>query len=81
MERLMKYDNTGDSHIRLLLKYPDKYQVQNGLVKLFLEAFYSILWDKSNPLNQKLEVAVKKFSSKEEMLALTAGCFGWHSAA
>ncbi len=40
---MIKPQNVGDSHIRLMLKKPKKYGIAKELVENFLTAFYSIL--------------------------------------
>ena len=56
LDALVKPENTGDSHIRMLLKYPDMYGIDGEIVKMFLRSFYKILWDQKNPLSNKLLV-------------------------
>ena len=59
LKALMDPKNNGDSHIKLLLTYPDKYAIDVETVKLFLNAFYSILWA-DNEYSAKLAVAFHK---------------------
>jgi hypothetical protein len=54
LEALVEPDNNGDLHIKMLLRYPDMYGIDVELVKMFLRAFYKVLWDQSNPYSQKL---------------------------
>jgi len=50
--------NVGDSHIRLMLKNPKWYFVGDHLTPMVLKAFYSVMWDKSNPFREKLKLDV-----------------------
>ena len=54
--------NTGDTHLKLLLTYPDKYAVDVNTVKLFLNAFYTLLWA-DNEYSPKLAVPFMKLTS------------------
>lgn len=44
LQRLVEFENQGDSHIRLMLKQPEWYQLNNLLVPMVLRSFYSLLW-------------------------------------
>lgn len=54
LEKLTNVENQGDSHIRLMLKHPEWYQVSPQLVPMVLKSFYNLLWrqnqDSSSPL-------------------------------
>mgnify|MGYP007031657074 CR=1 FL=1 len=58
LEALTKPENIGDSHIRMLLKYFEKYSINPELVKLFIKSYFKLLWDKTNELSSKLELEV-----------------------
>jgi len=66
LQKLTEVENHGDSHIRLLLKQPDWFQLNKYLVPMAVKAFYNLLWQQSSdaksPLNKspklKLEVLV-----------------------
>ncbi len=58
LEALTKPENVGDSHLRMLLKYYEKYSINPDLVKLFLKSYYKLLWDKKNLLSSKLKLEV-----------------------
>lgn len=66
LQKLTEVENHGDSHIRLLLKKPEWFQVSEYLVPMAVKAFYHLLWqqntDPKSPLYQssklKLEVLV-----------------------
>lgn len=47
LERLTEVENHGDSHIRLLLKQPDLFQIDSRITPLVLKAFYRHLWAQS----------------------------------
>jgi hypothetical protein len=53
---LTQPENIGDSHIKMLVKYPDEYSIDGTLVQKFLRSFYKLLWDKSNPYSQHLKL-------------------------
>jgi hypothetical protein len=50
----MKAENTGCMHIRNMIKSPDNYNIRVDIVRMFLKSFYRTLWDRSNPLSEKL---------------------------
>lgn len=50
--------NVGDSHLRLMLEYPQLYSIRPEVVKHFLTAIYSILWDNTNYLSKLVQVDV-----------------------
>jgi len=54
LQRLVEFENHGDSHIRLLLKQPEWFQLNKVLVPMVLRSFYSLLWqqhqDPSSPI-------------------------------
>jgi len=54
LQALLEPDNEGDLHIKMLLRYPDMYGIDVELVKMFLRAFYKVLWDSTNPFSEKL---------------------------
>merc|ERR1719160_2373742 len=44
LDKLTMVENQGDSHIRLMLKHPEWFQVSPQLVPMVLKSFYSLLW-------------------------------------
>lgn len=66
LEKLTEVENHGDSHIRLLLKKPEWFELNQYLVPMAVKSFYRLLWkqssDESSPLHKvsklKLEVLV-----------------------
>merc|ERR1719230_26427 len=59
LEKLTEVENQGDSHIRLLLKQPEWFQLDAALVPMVLKAFYSTLWKESaNPGQPRLALRV-----------------------
>jgi len=66
LKKLTEAENHGDSHIRMLLKKPEWFQLNEFLVPMALKSFYTLLWQQSadprSPLNRapklKLEVLV-----------------------
>jgi hypothetical protein len=63
LSRLTQVDNQGDSHIRLMLKEPEWYQVGDYLVPMVLSAFYRSLWKQNQDpkhaaLGNKLRLVV-----------------------
>jgi len=63
LEKLTQVDNHGDSHIRLLLKQPEWYQLGDYLVPMVIKAFYSNLWrqnqDASSPLHREPKLKLR----------------------
>jgi len=55
---LVKPENIGDLHLKMMVKYPQQFSIRKEIVEMFLRAFYKILWDKDNDLYQKLELDV-----------------------
>ncbi len=58
LEALTTPENNGDSHLRMLLKYPHMYPVDEKIVKMVLKSFYKLLWDKANEDSAKLQLEV-----------------------
>jgi len=58
LEALTQPENVGDTHIKLLLKYPDMYSIDPDLVKNFLKAYYSLLWNKEDPASSSLNLVM-----------------------
>ena len=54
MRVLLKPENTGCFHLKSMLKSPDNYNIRLEIVHMFLKSFYKTLWDKANPLSEKL---------------------------
>lgn len=55
---LVKSENIGDLHLKMMVKYPQQFSIKKEIVEMFLRAFYKILWNKENDLYQKLELDV-----------------------
>lgn len=58
LDALIEPENIGDSHIKMLVKYPEEYSIDGELVKKFIRSFYKLLWDKSNPYSQHLKLVL-----------------------
>lgn len=43
-------------HIRNMIKNPDNYGIRSEIILMFIKSFYKILWDRSNPLSEKLKI-------------------------
>lgn len=65
LEALIEPNNVGDTHLRMLLEYPEMYSISNELIKFYITAFYSILWDSDNPLNEILYLDILQGSHEE----------------
>lgn len=37
-----------------MVRNPEFFSLRVDLVKMFIKAFYTIMWDKTNPLREKL---------------------------
>ena len=55
---LVKAENIGDLHFKLMINYPHEFSIRKEIVEMFLRAFYKILWNKNDDLYQKLELDV-----------------------
>lgn len=51
---LVKPENIGDLHIRMMIKHPDQFSIRKEIVEMFIKSYYKIMWDKSNDLSKKL---------------------------
>jgi len=51
LEKLTEVENQGDSHIRLMLKKPEWYELKKELVPMVLKSFYSLLWRQNQDLS------------------------------
>ena len=58
LNALTSPENNGDSHLRMLLRYPDMYSIDVNIVKMAITSFYKLLWDKTNPDSAKLHLEV-----------------------
>ncbi|CAG9327741.1 unnamed protein product [Blepharisma stoltei] len=58
-------NNIGDSHIKLMLEYPELYSIRPNVIQLFIKAFYKILWDEANILRNYLFLDVLSGSHNE----------------
>merc|ERR1719198_1991749 len=56
LKKLTEVENHGDSHIRLMLKQPEWFQLNEYLVPMAVKSFYRLLWQKNPKL--KLEILV-----------------------
>jgi len=80
LQKLTEVENHGDSHIRLLLKKPEWFQLNQYLVPMAIKSFYHLLWqqntDATSPLNKhpklKLEVLVGQ-SDPQGFLEVSSG--------
>ncbi|OMJ70354.1 hypothetical protein SteCoe_31686 [Stentor coeruleus] len=54
LEALLEPNNIGDTHLRMLVEYPELYSINNDVVKHLIKAFYTVLWDDENPLREIL---------------------------
>lgn len=58
LQVLVKPENIGDLHLKMMVKYPQQFSIRKELVEMYLRSFYKILWNKDNELYQKLELEV-----------------------
>jgi hypothetical protein len=54
LDKLTEAENHGDSHIRLMLKQPDWFQLDSRLVPMVLRSFYSYLWQQNEDTSSVL---------------------------
>ena len=57
-ELIIKPENIGDLHIKMMLKYPEQFSIRKEIVEMFLRSFYKILWNKNNELSSKIELDI-----------------------
>lgn len=50
--------NIGDSHLRLMIEYPQMYSIRPEVVKYLITAFFEVLWNKEKGLEKLLKVEV-----------------------
>ena len=55
---IIKPENVGDLHLKMMLKYPEQFAVRKEIVEMFIRSYYKILWDKRNDLHMKLDLDV-----------------------
>lgn len=80
LQKLTEAENHGDSHMRLLLKKPGWFQLNQYLVPMAIKSFYHLLWlqntDERSPLHKspklKLEVLVGQ-SDPKAFLEVSSG--------
>jgi hypothetical protein len=42
----------------MMLKYPEQFAIRKEIVTMFITSFYKLLWNKEDPLSQKLELDI-----------------------
>lgn len=62
---IVKPENTGDLHLKMMLKYPDQFAIRKEIVTMFLTSFYKLLWNKDDDLSKKLELEVLNGDHRE----------------
>ena len=55
---ILKPENNGDLHIKMMLKYPEQFAIRIEIVNMFLTSFYKLLWNKEDELSKKLELEI-----------------------
>jgi hypothetical protein len=80
LDKLTEAENHGDSHIRLMLKSPDWFQLDERLVPMVLRSFYTSLWqqneEENSPLHQspRLQLVVLRGEpSPQAFLEVSSG--------
>ena len=58
IQALLKPDNIGDLHLKMMIRYPFQYAIRKEIIEMFLISFYKILWNKESDLSSKLELEV-----------------------
>jgi hypothetical protein len=58
IKALLKPDNIGDLHLKMMIKYPDQFAIRKEIIEMFIISFYKILWNKESDLSSKLELDV-----------------------
>mmetsp|Transcript_8546 Transcript_8546/g.26784 ORF Transcript_8546/g.26784 Transcript_8546/m.26784 type:complete len:278 (+) Transcript_8546:3-836(+) len=59
LQKLTEVENQGDSHIRLMLKQPEWFQLHQLLVPMVLRSFYGLLWMQHQDPTSSLYAAPK----------------------
>lgn len=59
LQKIAEVENQGDSHVRLMLKQPEWFQLHELLVPLVLRSFYTLLWQQNQDPNSPLYHAPK----------------------
>ena len=57
-ELIIKPENIGDLHIKMMLKYPEQFSIRKEIVEMFLRSYYKILWNKNSELSSKIELDI-----------------------
>ncbi|CAD8205919.1 unnamed protein product [Paramecium octaurelia] len=55
---LLKSENTGCMHLKSILKNPESYDMRPELAGYLIRSYFTILWNKSNPLHHRLILEV-----------------------
>ena len=58
VKALLKPDNIGDLHLKMMIKYPDQFAIRKEIIEMFITSFYKILWNKESDLSSKLDLDV-----------------------
>lgn len=51
---MIKPENSGDLHIRMMIKHPEQFSIRKEIVEMFITSYYKIMWNKSDDLSKKL---------------------------
>jgi len=62
---ILKPENIGDLHLKMMMKYPQQFSIRKEIVDMFLTSFYKLLWNKQNSLSSKLELEILTGDHKE----------------
>lgn len=54
LEMLLRPDNMGGTHFKKMLRNPEHFSVRPALITTFLSVFFKLLWDRENPIREKL---------------------------
>jgi Glu-tRNA(Gln) amidotransferase subunit E-like FAD-binding protein len=64
-KHIIKAENIGDLHIKMMLKYPEQFAIRKEIVTMFLISFYKLLWNKDDDLSKKLNLEILSGDHKE----------------
>lgn len=62
---ILKPENNGDLHLKMMMKYPTQFSIRKQIIDMFLTSFYKLLWNKQHPLSSKLNLDILSGQHKE----------------
>jgi hypothetical protein len=64
-KQIIRPENIGDLHLKMMIKYPEQFAIRKNIVTMFLISFYKVLWNKDDDLSKRLNLEILGGDHKE----------------